>query len=218
MDIISISIQVVVVVMSITIHEYSHALSAFWLGDDTAKRAGRLKLNPLSHLDPIGAIMLLVVHIGWAKPVPINPYNFRNMKTGTAISAAAGPISNFIMASLSALAVRLIYGFGLISQTNNGLTFIILSLVVKFLYFSVFINLALGLFNLIPLPPLDGSKILGGFLSDEMYFKYTAKEKQGALILMIIMAISFIFKIPVFSLIINQPLQYLTQLLLGNLL
>jgi Zn-dependent protease len=204
--------------MSITIHEYSHALSAYWLGDDTAKRAGRLKLNPISHLDPIGAIMLLVVHIGWAKPVPINPYNFKDMKTGTAISAAAGPISNFIMATLSALLVRFVYGFGFLNQLDNGIAFIFLSLLIKFLYFSVFINLALGLFNLIPLPPLDGSKILGGFLSDEMYFKYTAKEKQGAYILMIIMAVSFIFKIPIFGMIINQPLQYLTQLLLGNII
>ncbi|HOD53789.1 MAG TPA: site-2 protease family protein [Candidatus Cloacimonadota bacterium] len=218
MDIVSISIQVIVVIMSITIHEYSHALSAYWLGDDTAKRAGRLKLNPISHLDPIGAIMLLVVHIGWAKPVPINPYNFKDMKTGTAISAAAGPISNFIMATLSALLVRFVYGFGFLNQLDNGIAFIFLSLLIKFLYFSVFINLALGLFNLIPLPPLDGSKILGGFLSDEMYFKYTAKEKQGAYILMIIMAVSFIFKIPIFGMIINQPLQYLTQLLLGNII
>jgi len=217
-DIVSISIQVIVVIMSITIHEYSHALSAYWLGDDTAKRAGRLKLNPISHLDPIGAIMLLVVHIGWAKPVPINPYNFKDMKTGTAISAAAGPISNFIMATLSALLVRFVYGFGFLNQLDNGIAFIFLSLLIKFLYFSVFINLALGLFNLIPLPPLDGSKILGGFLSDEMYFKYTAKEKQGAYILMIIMAVSFIFKIPIFGMIINQPLQYLTQLLLGNII
>ena len=218
MDIVSISIQVIVVIMSITIHEYSHALSAYWLGDDTAKRAGRLKLNPISHLDPIGAIMLLVVHIGWAKPVPINPYNFKDMKTGTAISAAAGPISNFIMATLSALLVRFVYGFGFLNQLDNGIAFIFLSLLIKFLYFSVFINLALGLFNLIPLPPLYGSKILGGFLSDEMYFKYTAKEKQGAYILMIIMAVSFIFKIPIFGMIINQPLQYLTQLLLGNII
>jgi len=217
-DIVSISIQVIVVIMSITIHEYSHALSAYWLGDDTAKRAGRLKLNPISHLDPIGAIMLLVVHIGWAKPVPINPYNFKDMKTGTAISAAAGPISNFIMATLSALLVRFVYGFGFLNQLDNGIAFIFLSLLIKFLYFSVFINLALGLFNLIPLPPLYGSKILGGFLSDEMYFKYTAKEKQGAYILMIIMAVSFIFKIPIFGMIINQPLQYLTQLLLGNII
>ncbi|MFA5465654.1 MAG: site-2 protease family protein [Candidatus Cloacimonadales bacterium] len=215
MNITEIIIQVVVVVVAITIHEYSHALSAFWLGDDTAKRAGRLKLNPLSHLDPIGALMLLIVHIGWAKPVPINPYNFKNMKTGTALTAAAGPVSNFIIATFSAFLLRLLNLFSFASIVPGSLIFYLINLVITTLNFSVFINLALGLFNLIPLPPLDGSKILGGFLSDDMYFKYTAKEKQGAYLLIIIMAISFLFKIPILPMLINKPLTFFTNLLLG---
>jgi Zn-dependent protease len=216
MNITSIIIQVCVVVMSITIHEYSHALSAYLLGDDTAKKAGRLKLNPISHIDPLGAIMLFVAHIGWAKPVPINPYNFRNMKRDTAITASAGPISNFIMAILSAMIMRGIMTVNGTALIQDPMIFQSLQIAMTFFYYSVFINIALGLFNLIPLPPLDGSKILGGFLSDEMYFRYTAREKQGAMILVLIMAISFIFKIPIFSMIINRPLEIITRLLLGN--
>jgi len=216
-NITNIAIQIVVVVMAITIHEYSHALSAFWLGDDTAKNAGRLSLNPISHLDPIGALMLLIVHIGWAKPVPINPYRFKNMKTGTALTAAAGPASNFIMAIIFALCLRLFGSFSYNPMTASSFQVSMISIVGNFLFYAVLINLALGLFNLIPLPPLDGSKILGGFLSDEMYFKYTAKERQGAIILMIIMAVSFLFKIPILSMLINRPLMYLTKLLLGNI-
>lgn len=216
MNILSIIIQVCVVVMSITIHEYSHALSAYFLGDDTAKKAGRLKLNPISHIDPIGAIMLFVAHIGWAKPVPINPYNFRDMKRDTAITASAGPISNFILAILSALIMRGIMTLNGTALIQDAMMFQILQIAMTFFYYSVYINVALGLFNLIPLPPLDGSKILGGFLSDEMYFRYTAREKQGAMILVLIMAISFIFKIPIFSMIIDRPLEIITRLLLGN--
>lgn len=209
-------IQVFVVVFSITIHEFSHALSAYKLGDDTAKRAGRLNLNPIKHLDPIGALMLLFAHIGWAKPVPINPYNFNNMKTGTAISAAAGPISNFILAGICAVLLRLMSNFGLFTMDISPFVNASIFVFAKIFYFSVFMNLALGLFNLIPLPPLDGSKILGGFLSDEMYFRYTAKEKQGAIILMLIMVVSFVFKIPIFGMIIDKPLEFMVRLFIGN--
>jgi Zn-dependent protease len=216
MNFVDIAIQVIVVVFSITFHEFSHALSAYKLGDDTAKRAGRLTLNPISHLDIIGALMLFFVHIGWAKPVPINPYNFKNLKTGTALSAAAGPISNFIIAAVCALIFRFIEAGNLLTTAYNPFLTASIFIFTKIVYYAVFMNLALGLFNLIPLPPLDGSKILGGFLSDEMYFKYTAKEQQGAIILMIIMAVSFIFKIPIFGMIIDAPLQFMVHLFLGN--
>jgi Zn-dependent protease len=202
------AIQIVIVIASITIHEFSHGYSAYLLGDDTAKRAGRLSLNPIRHLDPIGALMLLIVRIGWAKPVPINPYNFKDQKIGTSITAAAGPASNFIIAILVAILFRLIQP---LSQIN-----IIFYFIVFALQFTVMINIALGLFNLIPIPPLDGSKIISGFLSDEMYFRWMQWEKQGAYLLMLIFGISFFLKIPLFQTVIVPPLNFFTTLLLGT--
>jgi len=206
--IIAFLIQIVIVVASITIHEFSHGYSAFLLGDDTAKRAGRLTLNPIRHLDPIGALMLLIVRIGWAKPVPINPYNFKDQKLGTSITAAAGPASNFTIAIIFAVFYRMLQPF---AQGSLFLYFIVFSF-----QFTVMINIALGLFNLIPIPPLDGSKIISGFLSDEAYFKWMQWEKQGAYLLMLIFGISFFLKIPLFQTIIVPPLNFFTKLLLGT--
>jgi len=194
-------LQVPIVIMCITIHEFSHAYCAYLLGDDTAKRYGRLSLNPLKHLDILGAIMLLIFRFGWAKPVPVNPYNFQNMKTGSALTALAGPASNFIFACLCAAIFRAL---------PDTLGFIKLICV-----FGVMFNVALGLFNLIPIPPLDGSKIIGGFMPDEMYFRWAAWERNGAFILMIIFAVSYVFKIPLIATIIMPPLNYIMRLLLG---
>jgi Zn-dependent protease len=154
--------------------------------------------------------MLLVAKIGWAKPVPVNPYNFRDMKLGMALTAAAGPASNFVFAIVAAGVYRLIPGMYEIS--NPG--FIVL-LFVYALQMTVIINIALGLFNLLPFPPLDGSKILGGFMSDEMYFKWMEWERKGAYLLMAIIMISFVFKIPLISTVIYPPLNFFTQLLIG---
>ena len=160
--------QIPVLLLSLTIHEYSHGRVAYLLGDDTAKRAGRLTLNPISHIDPIGLLMLFVVHIGWAKPVPINPYNFKNYKRDTAITAAAGPAANFLMAILLSLIFALLRSTLPTQYLMNGFQIFI----TNFLFYAILINLALGIFNLIPIPPMDGSKILGGFLTDKQYYKY----------------------------------------------
>ncbi len=210
--IIQLLIQVPILLVTLTIHEFCHGYSAYLLGDDTAKRAGRLTLNPIPHIDPIGLIMLFVVHIGWAKPVPINPYNFKNYKRDTAITAAAGPVANFIMAILLSVV------FNLIRKMFPGVMYsqsMLVMIFISMLYYAIFINLALGLFNLIPIPPMDGSKILGGFLSDEAYYKYTAQEQRGAQLLMIIFAISFIFKLNLIGLLIMPPLNFLMKLLIG---
>ncbi len=203
--------QIPVLLMSLTIHEFSHGYVAYLLGDDTAKRAGRLTLNPISHIDPFGLLMLFIAHIGWAKPVPINPYNFQNQKRDTAITAAAGPASNFITAMILAFVFNKMkmsidpYSANIFSQYLIGM-----------IYYGILINLALGIFNLLPIPPMDGSKILGGFLSDEAYYRYTAQERKGAQILMIIFAVSFVFKLNIIGRIIIPPINFLMNLLVGS--
>jgi len=209
-------IQIPILLITLTIHEFSHGYVAYRLGDDTAKRAGRLTLNPISHIDPIGLLMLFIVHIGWAKPVPVNPYNFKNQKKDMAITAAAGPVSNFVMAIILSVIFRIcnfnnpdfIYNY----VGNMQLIIYIISEIMKY---AIMINLALGIFNLIPIPPMDGSKIVGGFLSDEAYSRYTAQERKGAQILMIIFAISFVFKLNIIGAIIMPPLNFFLKLLTG---
>lgn len=175
-----------VVLITLAIHEYSHAYAAYKLGDDTAKNMGRLTLNPIKHIDPIGAVCMLLFHVGWAKPVPINARNFKDPKKGFAISALAGPLSNIIMAFFSALlylimAVSLrdasiVYGSFAYNFWSNALLFV-----------SLFhtINLGLGVFNLLPIPPFDGSRILNVILPPKIYFgimKYEKKIYLGVLI------------------------------------
>jgi Zn-dependent protease len=206
-----IAIQVVVVLICITIHELSHGLAAYKLGDDTAKRAGRLTLNPIKHIDPFGAIMLLIVHFGWAKPVPVNPYNFDNMKTGMAWTALAGPASNFILAILASV----VYNFfiSMFGSSINESYF--LAILMYSLQMLIMFNIALGLFNLLPIPPLDGSRIVGAFMSDDMYFRWVEFERKGAYLLMGIIMVCFVFRIPLFGYLIAGPLNFFMNLLIG---
>lgn len=203
--------QIPILLFSLTIHEFSHGITAYYLGDDTAKRHGRLTLNPISHIDPIGLLMLFIAHIGWAKPVPINPYNFKNYKRDTAITAAAGPISNFLIAIILSVFFHILQGIIPVEKLMTGFN----QTVFFALYYAILINLALGLFNLIPLPPLDGSKILGGFLTDQQYANYTARERQGAMVLMIIFAADYILRLGLIRRIIEVPLSFFINLLLG---
>lgn len=149
------------VLIAITFHEYAHAFAAVKLGDETPKMQGRLSLNPLAHLDPIGIIMLIFAHIGWGKPVEINPRNFKgrvSMSAAEAIVSAAGPIMNFILAIVFSIILAALTRFvPSIWISANGVVGLILADIIM-------INIGLGVFNLIPLPPLDGSKILAHFL------------------------------------------------------
>lgn len=153
---ISLIFQLVILLFSVVIHEVSHGVAALYLGDDTAERMGRLTLNPIKHLDPIGSVFLPLMLIlmksgfifGWAKPVPYNPLNLKMPRRDSAILAFAGPLSNFSLAAVFGLIIRIIV-----------LTSSFVSL-LPFLAFIVWINLVLGVFNLLPIPPLDGSKIL----------------------------------------------------------
>ncbi len=205
-------IQIPILLITLTIHEFSHGYVAYFLGDDTAKRAGRLTLNPIPHIDPFGLLMLFIVHIGWAKPVPINPYNFQDQKRDTAITAAAGPVSNFIMAIILSVVFNFFHNMNSdIMYTGNFVSQFFMSMLI----YAILINLALGIFNLMPIPPMDGSKILGGFLPDRIYAKYTAQERKGAQILMIVFAVSYIFNLNIIGSVIMPPLNFFLKLLTG---
>jgi Zn-dependent protease len=158
------------------VHEISHGYAAYKLGDNTAKFTGRLSLNPLRHIDPIGFLCILLVGFGWAKPVMVNPYNLKNPKVDMALIAAAGPISNFIMAFLASfIYVYLWYAF----FPLNSYVKLVLE---NFLIF----NLTLGVFNLIPFPPLDGSKIVMGIMPRHMYEGLPQLGPWGMIILMLL--------------------------------
>ncbi len=170
---------------AITVHEAAHAYISYRLGDPTAKVAGRLTLNPLAHLDPLGTIALLIIHFGWGKPVPVNPSNFRRPGLGNFLVAMSGPASNLIMALVGAVLLRL--------TTNIGLLFA---------FFSTFVvlNVFLAVFNLLPIPPLDGSKVWHLVLLDESYYTL---ERLGPIILIAVIVFSMTAGGGLFNLISN---------------
>lgn len=173
------------VLIAITFHEFAHAFAADKLGDDTPRLQGRLSLNPLAHLDPIGSLMLLFARVGWGKPVQINPTNFNrtiSMSKGEAIVSAAGPIMNFILAIIFCIIYFIIQKFaGAFAVTQAG------NIVMTIIMSTVLINLGLGIFNLIPIPPLDGSKIFLRFLP------YRAQRWIGENMQMISIIFLFLF-------------------------
>lgn len=169
--------------IAIILHEIAHGLMSYWLGDPTPKRQGRLSLNPLKHLDPIGTLCLIFFHVGWAKPVVVNPNCYKHKKGGMALVALAGPLTNFIIAIISIILLSLISVFG---NINSNITYIFLN----FFQYLAIINLGLGIFNLIPIPPLDGSKIFGALLSDNAYEVYMQIERYGFIIISAFLVLS----------------------------
>jgi Zn-dependent protease len=167
-----------VVLLAIICHECAHGWVSYKLGDPTAKNEGRLSLNPLKHLDPIGTFCMLFFHIGWAKPVPINPMYYKDRKKGIIYVSLAGPVTNFILAFVSLFIEGLLMKF----CSDSSL---IIWILCQLCYYSAVVNIGLGLFNLIPLPPLDGSKILGE-LSDWVLEKYYKYENYWHIILLIL--------------------------------
>lgn len=172
-DLTFLMISLPIILITITIHEFAHAKVADILGDPTPRLAGRLTLNPISHIDPIGLLMLILVRFGWAKPVPINPYNFRDPRKGSLMVSLAGPLSNFIFAWIVAIIFR-------------NLTIEYDPIIAQILSYTVWINLALGVFNLIPVPPLDGSHILEYFLPAHRSDIMLRLQQNGFLILIFI--------------------------------
>lgn len=162
---------------TITFHEVSHGFVACKLGDPTAKKLGRLSLNPIRHIDIFGLIMLIVSGFGWAKPVPINMRNFNNPKRGMAITALAGPVSNLILAFAALLLHAALLPF------EN----VIVSFITQFLIILANISIGLGIFNFIPIPPLDGAKILFSLFPDNTYYKILQYERFGVIALLIVL-------------------------------
>ena len=171
-------ILVPVILFSLTIHEYAHALVAYRLGDDTAKRQGRLSLNPLVHLDVLGTLLLFIVHFGWAKPVPVDPRNFRNPKKDMLMVAIAGPISNILTAIAAAVILKAVFENFAAIPPGSGV-----DVAVRMLVWFMYIGIVLAVFNMIPVPPLDGSRVLYGLLPDSLAYRYARFETYGIFIL-----------------------------------
>jgi Zn-dependent protease len=176
-----------IILVAFPVHEFSHAFAAYKLGDSTAKYQGRLTLNPVAHFDPIGGIVLLVstilagFPIGWAKPTPVNPYNLRYGRWGDVIVSVAGPVSNLILAALLAIVLRVIDSSGAVPAGNAGIAFIL-----SVVDYVVFINVVLMIFNLLPIPPLDGWHALLGFVDSRTAFTLRQFEPYGFVVLLLI--------------------------------
>lgn len=192
-----------ILILSIVVHEVAHGVAALWQGDETAKRAGRLTLNPVSHVDPVGSILVPLMCVlfpgglilGWAKPVPINPYNFKNRRFGEAMVAFAGPLSNIIIALIAGLYLRFMGDATPIYMTT-------------LLQVTVLTNLVLAVFNLVPLPPLDGSKIMYSVFPDRIGQFVRYFERFG-----LVLTIFFIF---LFIQLLDPVIGFLFRLIVGG--
>lgn len=188
-------------VLCITVHETCHGLAAYAMGDPTAKQQGRLSLNPLKHIDLIGLVMMAVVHFGWAKPVPIDARRFRNPKAGMALSALAGPLSNVVLAYLAVLLYAVCAYFYV---TSSDFIWYVLML---FCYYVELISAGLAVFNILPIPPLDGSKVLFSFLPQTWYAKLMRYERFGMPVLVLLLLTD----------VLDTPLRFLRDALTGAL-
>lgn len=194
-------ITVAAALLCITFHETCHGYVACKLGDPTAKRAGRLSLNPLRHVDIVGLIVMAVFKFGWAKAVPVDPRYFKNPKRGMAITALAGPVSNLLLAFL---AIWLDYG---VLALHFCVRWQWLPYLAVFFRYTALLSVGLAVFNLLPIPPLDGSKVLASVLSDELYFKLMRFERLGMIVLIAVL----------YTGILDKPLSFVREWVLGVL-
>ncbi len=194
-------LSIIPALVCITLHELSHGFVAYKLGDNTAKDMGRLTLNPIKHIDIFGLLMMVVFKFGWAKPVPVNMNKFKNPKKGMAVTALAGPVSNVIICCV----VLFIYGLVYFPLVRAGSEFA--DSVLTMISTTAYLSLALAVFNIIPIPPLDGSKVLFSVLSENAYYKLMHYERYGMIFLMVIVATG----------ILRMPLASITGFLFDKL-
>ena len=168
-------LRLAAVLLCLTVHETCHGLAAYALGDPTARQAHRLSLNPLRHIDWFGLLMMFLAGFGWAKPVPVNPNYFKKPKQGMALTALAGPMSNFLLALIMLLGARIFCDVASYSEANQR--------ILDFILMVAILSIGLGLFNLVPIPPLDGSKVLFAVLPDRAYDQLMRYERYGMLVL-----------------------------------
>lgn len=199
--------SLVAIIVAITVHEFAHALVADRLGDPTPSLQGRLTLNPLAHLDPIGTLLLIIARFGWGKPVQFDPFNLRHPRRDAALISLAGPASNLLMAGVGSLLLRLVIGMQLTASAPFGLS---TNLLLTFLTFFVSTNVILAVFNLIPLHPLDGFKIVGGLLSEEHARSWWEMEHYSTILLIIMLVTGTL------SNIISGPISFFLRLFLPS--
>ena len=201
---ISMLLSLPVIFFALSVHESAHGLVASWMGDRTARNLGRITLNPLKHLDPMGFISMLLFGIGWAKPVPINSRNFRNPKWGFVFSSLAGPLSNFLLGIINALLYGFVYARYIVvlyqSETMGSFHATLLYWLAQFFLIGAMINFIYSVFNMIPVPPYDGSRILFAFLPTKTYFAVMRYERQIMMVmLLVIFLVAFLSPVSPFS-------------------
>ncbi|MEE4261358.1 MAG: site-2 protease family protein [Desulfobacteraceae bacterium] len=200
------------ILIALTFHEFAHAYAAYRYGDDTAKQLGRLSLNPLRHLDPLGTIMIFLVHFGWAKPVPVNPYRLKNPRKDMLWISAAGPLANIILALASGLMLRFLLAIKGTPDAHAGTA---MELFVFMVIMSLQINLALAIFNILPIAPLDGSKILSGLLPVGFAKFMGVLERYGPFFLIGLIIIGRVTDVPILGSLIWPFVDFLSKLFAG---
>jgi Zn-dependent protease len=195
-------VKIPVLLFAVTVHEYAHGRAALWLGDTTAERMGRMTLNPLPHIDPFGAICLFLFNFGWAKPVPVDPRYFKNIRKGIIFMSLCGPLANICSALVAGILIRYLLFPWQIYQTA--------------LIYLILMNIGLGLFNLLPIPPLDGSHVLENLLSPRAALKYREFGRYGPILLIGIIMLDNFAHTGIISRLLLYPMFSLAHLFAGD--
>ena len=194
-------VRIPVLLFAITIHEYAHGKTALWFGDPTAQRMGRLSFNPLTHIDPLGAVCLFLFNFGWAKPVPVDTRYFKNHRRDVILMSLSGPVTNLCAAFVAGMLLRFL--------------FLPIEIYQMVLLYLLFMNLGLGLFNLLPLPPLDGSHVLENLLTERAALRYRELSRYGPFILIAVIMLDNFAHTGILNAVLLHPMRYLAELFSG---